>query len=460
MTSYKLKKVLSVFSLVMINIVAVDSIRTLPLAASYGTALIGLYLIGAIIFFIPTALVTAELATTWPKNGGMYIWVKEAFGAKTGLLVVYLQWIYNIVWYPTILTLVAGTIAYLVHPEWISNRIFISFTVLIIFWTCTLLNCFGMRLSSYLSALGAILGTLLPMFIMIALSLNCLIQGKSIAIDLNISGLLPAIDSLPELVFATAILYSLIGLEMSAVHASEVNNPSKDYPKALLISASIILVSLILSSLAIALVVPKNELDIVVGIMQAFEVFFRDLNQPQWIKWIGCSIVIGGMGGVATWIIGPTKGLQAAGADKLIPRQLQRVNRFGVPVPILMLQGAIGSLLSLSFIWMPTVNGAYWLLSAMATQLALIMYAVIFFAAIRLRYTRSNVPRVFKIPGGNAGMWLVAGTGGITCIGVIALGFIPPNAVNVGKTWIYEALLIGGMILILCPWCFAKASKV
>src|SRR3990167_7253158 len=100
------RRVLSVFSLVMINVIAVDSIRTLPMAASYGALLITLYLIAALAFFIPTALITAELATTWPEKGGIYTWVKLAFGPKWGLCVVYLQWIYNVVWYPTILTLI------------------------------------------------------------------------------------------------------------------------------------------------------------------------------------------------------------------------------------------------------------------------------------------------------------------------------------------------------------------
>ena len=460
MRDVQLKKVLSVFSLVMINIVAVDSIRTLPIAASYGTSLVSLYLLGAILFFIPTALITAELATTWPQNGGIYVWVREAFGAKTGLLVVYLQWIYNIVWYPTILTLVAGTIAYLCFPEWLDNRIFMSLSVLGIFWMCTLLNCFGMRLSSFVSTLGSLFGTLLPMFVIIGLGVLWFSNDKPLAITFEARSFVPSISSLPELVFATAILYSLIGLEMSSVHASEVKTPKRDYPKALLISASIIIVSLTLSSLAVALVVPQGELDIVVGIMQAFQRFFDGFNLPNASRWIGFSIIIGGIGGVATWIIGPTKGLLAAKEDKLIPKALEKTNRYGVPIPILILQAIIGSILTLSFLWMPSVKSAYWLLSAMATQLALLMYAVIFLAAIRLRYNRKTTPRAFKIPGGNVGMWLVAGIGCTTCLGVLFLGFIPPNAIDVGNLWVFETLLIGGIIAILTPWCFASATKV
>ena len=94
---------LSVFSLVMLNIVAIDSLRSLPFAAKYGFSGVFFYIIAALLFFIPSALVAAELATGWPKKGGVYIWVREAFGLQAGLVTIWLQWIYNIFWFPGIL---------------------------------------------------------------------------------------------------------------------------------------------------------------------------------------------------------------------------------------------------------------------------------------------------------------------------------------------------------------------
>src|SRR5262245_25822142 len=111
------KKILGVFSLVMINVIAVDSLRSLPFSATYGFSLIFYYLLAAICFFFPVALVAAELATGWPNKGGIYVWVREAFGERWGFLVIWLQWIYNVVWYPTILAFIAGTIAYLFDPK-------------------------------------------------------------------------------------------------------------------------------------------------------------------------------------------------------------------------------------------------------------------------------------------------------------------------------------------------------
>jgi len=80
----KPKRVLSVFSLVMINVIAVDSLRSLPISAAYGFSIVFYYLLAAILFFVPVALIAAELATAWPETGGLYVWVREAFGRRWG----------------------------------------------------------------------------------------------------------------------------------------------------------------------------------------------------------------------------------------------------------------------------------------------------------------------------------------------------------------------------------------
>ncbi len=221
-TTYSPPRVLSVFSLVMINVIAVDSIRTLPMAASFGFGLVTLYLIAAFLFFIPTALITAELATTWPVKGGIYSWVKIAFGPKWGLCVVYLQWIYNVVWYPTILTLIASTIAYLVDESLVQNASFMTTVVLITFWGCTALNFFGMRISSAVSTFGSILGTLGPMIMIILLAAMWLKRGNAPEISFSSTSLfpkLPHFSVIAEFVFFSQIVFSLLGLEMSSVHA-------------------------------------------------------------------------------------------------------------------------------------------------------------------------------------------------------------------------------------------------
>jgi len=124
MSSNNKTHALSIFGLTMLTVGSVDSIRNLPATALFGSQLIAFFILGAIFFLIPTALVSAELASAWPKQGGIYVWVKKAFGQRTGFLAIWLQWIENVIWYPTLLSFVAGTIGYLINPHLIDNKVF------------------------------------------------------------------------------------------------------------------------------------------------------------------------------------------------------------------------------------------------------------------------------------------------------------------------------------------------
>lgn len=454
-------RVLSVFSLVMINVIAVDSIRNLPFSAEYGFSILFYYVIAAITFFIPIALVAAELATGWPKNGGMYVWVREAFGKKWGFVAIWLQWIYNVVWYPSILAFLVSTATYLINPHLDENRFFMLTIVMLTFWGATLLNCFGMQLSSWISTIGAIIGTLLPMALMILLGAVWLWQGHPSQIQFNWHSALPNLGSINNLAFLIAVLFGLLGMEMSAAHAEEVKNPQHDYPRALRWSTLLILGSLMLSSLAIAVVIPRAQISLVSGVIDAFSLFFNVFHLHFMIPIIAICIIIGGMSGVSAWIIGPTKGLLEAARDDSLPAWMQKTNKHGAPVSILIFQGILFTILCSAFLLFPTINGSYWFFSALTAQLAMIVYLFMFAAAIRLRYTQPDKLRAYKIPFGNIGMWLTAGIGFLTCIGAIAIGFIPPTGIVLGNLTRYECLLSSGIFLsIITPLVLHRIYKV
>jgi len=152
------KHALSVFSLTMITVGSVDSIRNLPATALFGSQLITFFILGALFFLIPTALVSAELSSGWAKQGGVYIWVKEAFGKRLGFLAIWLQWIENVIWYPTILSFVAGTVGYLINPALADNSLFLALVICASFWGTTLINIQGMRSSALFSSICAVCG--------------------------------------------------------------------------------------------------------------------------------------------------------------------------------------------------------------------------------------------------------------------------------------------------------------
>ncbi|MCX6991370.1 MAG: amino acid permease [Chlamydiae bacterium] len=457
---FKSKKALGFFQLVMINVIAVDSIRTLPFSAAYGFSLVFFYILAALLFFIPTALVAAELGTGWPTTGGVYVWVREAFGKKWSLVVIWLNWIYNVVWYPTIIALIAGTAAYFFDPALSDNKLYMGGSVVVLFWLATWLNLYGMKISGIISAIGAIIGTILPMVLISALGFVWWKGGNPLAISVTADSFFPSMTNGNNLAFLTNVLFGLMGLEMAATHAADMKNPQRDYPKSLLVSVLIILATIVFASLAIALVVPANQLNLATGAMQAFSLFLHSLNMGWAIPLVAGFIILGGISGMGAWIIGPTKGLMVASQDGSLPKILQKKNKHGVPVNILLIQGVIVTLLSLAFIIFPTVNSSFWILSAVAAQLALLVYVFLFLAAIKLHHSRPEVKRSFKVPGKKWGMWICSGAGLLSSIGVIGLGFIPPSQIDLGNIFSYEMWLIGGMIL-LCsvPFFIFKWKK-
>lgn len=449
------KRVLSVFSLVMINVIAVDSLRTLPFSAKFGPTLIFYYVFITVLFFIPVAMVTAELATTWPKTGGIYVWVREAFGHSCGFLVIWLQWVYNLVWYPTILATIAIVGSYLIDPSAQTSPVATVVVVLAVFWLSTLANFFGMQVSSLISTICSIVGTIIPMIGIICLGAWWIIAGNGVPqIELSWNAVVPKIESISDLALVTTIIFGLMGLEMSAVHAQEVKNPKQGYPRAIKYSGIIIVTTLLLGSLVVALVVPKDDINIVTGVVQAFDYFCSELHIPWLLPGIAVAIVIGAVGAIAAWIIGPTKGLLVAAQEDNLPKIFSRTNAKGVPVTILLLQAIIVSLLSLLYVLLPTIETAYLILTQLTAILALLMYVLMFVAAITLRYRKPDIVRPYKIPGGNFGMWLVASIGGVSSFSAMCLGFIPPSQLLTGDPVVYMLLLICGVALFCLPAIF------
>ena len=454
-------KILSVFSLVMINVIAVDNLRSLTTGAVYGFSLLFFYVLAVLLFFIPSVLVTAELATGWPTTGGAYIWVREAFGPRWGFLAIWLQWVYNIVWYPTIFSFIAGIIAYLINPALVNNKLFVFLVTLSAFWGVTLLNFMGLKVSNFISLLGAIVGTIFPMILISGLGLAWLSMGKQSQIVFSVKSFFPNITDFNNLAFLTNILFGLMGMEMSAVHAGDVREPTRDYPRALIYSSFIILITLTLACLAIAIVVPVSQLNLVSGLIDAFGIFFTAYHMTWFIPVIALLIIIGSLSGATAWIIGPARGLLVAFDDNQLPDLFKRRNKNGMPVSILLIQGVIVSILCTLFLILPSVNSSYWILSNLTAQLALLFYILFFAAAICLHYQKSHVKRAFKIPGKKYGIWLICGTGILTCLIANILGFLPPSGIVKYHGGQYISLLLIGMIIFcLPPFIWKYLSKI
>jgi amino acid transporter len=285
------------------------------------------------------------------------------------------------------------------------------------------------------------------MVLISAFSFLWIYSGKPAQIHFSLKEFFPNLTSMENAAFLTNVLFGLMGMEMSAVHAGDVQDPRRNYPRALLYSAVIILTTLVFACLSIAIVIPASQLNLVSGVMDAFKIFFSGWHLEWLVPLIAILIIIGSLSGATAWILGPARGLLVATEDSRLPRYLAVRNKHDIPIGILLIQGIIVTLISIVFLVMPTVNSSYWVLSNLTAQLALLFYILLFAAAIRLRYRHPQVDRAYRVPGGNWGIWLVCGAGIVTCMGAIILGFVPPPRIITSGLMRYEVILIAGTVI-------------
>ena len=444
---------ISVLALVLLITGAIDSIRNLPATALFGSSLIFFFVFSAIVFLIPVALVSAELSSAWSEEeGGVYSWVRHAFGDNMAFFTIWLQWINTIVWYPSILLFIAGTLAYLINPELANNKFYLIGVILVVFWSLTLLGLSGLRASSAFASFCAIAGMIIPMGFIILLALIWLIKGNPIAINLNLKSLIPHWGDTQSWVSLTAIMTSFLGMELAAVHVRNVHNPQRNFPRAMLFSVILILSTMILGSLAIAFVLPQNKIGLVNGVPQAFANFLQAYHLTPLMPVIIILLLLGSLGGMVNWIISPAKGLLLAADNGFLPHWLYRLNRHGIASRILLLQAVLVTLLCGGFLLFPSVNAIYWLFTALSTELYIVMYVMMFIAAIRLKHKFKNISRPFAIPGGRYGYYFTCALGLVGCAITLLVGFFPPeNSMDVGGANHFRIIFGSGIILMMIP---------
>ena len=271
---------------------SIDSIRNLPATALFGTSLFFFLILASLIFLVPVALTSAQLGGYKTKEPGIYGWVKEAFGDKAGFLAVWLQWINTLVWFPTMLSFIAGTLAYLINPNLVQHKSYLVAVILVTFWLLTLANLRGIHFSTKLASVSAIVGLVIPIILVISLALLWVVQGRALQLHFTSGDMLPALGHSQNWVSLTAIMTAFLGIELASVHAKQVKNPQKAFPKALIVAVVFILITMLGGSLAIALVLPKTNINLVSGIMQVFQSFFAAYHL-SWLTPVLAVMIVG-----------------------------------------------------------------------------------------------------------------------------------------------------------------------
>lgn len=453
------KSYIGVFALAMISVAAVLSLRNYPTMAVYGWSSIAWYLIGTILFIVPLSLAAAELASGWPEDGGVYIWVKEAFGERWGFVAVWCAFSQNLIWYPTVLSYIAVSFASAIDPSLGSNKLYNFVVMLGIFWGTILINLRGTDMTSKLSSIGVIVGTLIPGAFIIILWLVWIGLDKGNAIPFSTAALVPDL-SIGNLPFVASMVLMFAGIEMCGYYAKDVKDPQKDFPKATFLAAIIIFVMSVVPTLALAWVVPSKEIDLNAGVIQALGVMFEGLHLNWMSPIMAFMLGIGGVALMTAWMVSPALGLGVVAKEGLLPPMWSHYNAKGIPVGVMILQGVLGSLFTIAYIMIPSVNSAYWIMSAMTTEVLVIMYLLIFGAVIKLRYNNPDKPRPYRIPGGMAGIWTIGGTGLAALLLAGYFGMLPPDGMDfVGPTAYISIMVLGTIALAFTPFLFLLFRK-
>lgn len=422
------------------------------------------------LFLIPAALVAAELGSAFAaEGGGVYTWVKEAFNKRMGFTAIFLQWIQNVVWYPTVLGFAAACIAYMVgKPELSQDGVYVGVFAIVMYWLATLLTFMGTSFISKITSQGFLIGTVLPGVIIIIVALVWVMGGNPVSFEhipdtvsqiVNVEAghahprFFPHMTGMSDIAFLAGILLLFAGVEVHAVHAQELKNPQRQFPAAMLLAALISFVLFTFGSLAVAIVAPYKTINLQSGVLETFHDVFAHYNVSWLTNVMGLLTAFGALAGVMSWISGPSRGLLWTAKEGLLPDFMKKTNNNGVQINILLLQGAIVTVLSSLYIVMKDVSVAFFLLTALTIGVYLVMYMMMYLAGIKLRYTQPDLPRGYKVPGGKAGMWIVAGVGFLAVFFSFIVTFFPPSQLPVGSPAFYTGLVtVGTAFFVIIPF--------
>lgn len=473
-------KFLTTAQIALMTAAAIVSLRGLPMLAAEELTMFFYIVYATVLFLIPAGLVAAELGSAFATvGGGIYTWVKEAFGAKSGFLAIFLQWIQNVVWYPVVLAFGAAAVAYLIgRPELANNNWYTGIFIIVFYWLATAIAFKGSNFLAKVTSRAFLLGTVLPGAVMVILAVMWLVNKQPIGFQ-NLSSAdtqiveattkatlhahprwFPSLSNLGNLSFLAAVLLLFAGVEVQAVHAMEMKKPQRQYPRAILLAAVISFVIFAVGSLAVAIILPYPRIQLESGLFDAFALAFKTFRVPWLTNVFAGLAAFGAIGGVLSWITGPSRGLLWTARDGQLPQSWTKVNKNNVQSTILVWQGIIVTILALVYFIFPNVNVAFFLLSALTAGLYIIMYLQMYAAAIKLRYSQPQLARPYTVPGGKMGMWLIAGLGFLAAAFSLVLSFVPPTQLVIGNKTTYVLLVaVGTIVFVVLPFIITALVK-
>ena len=436
--------------LVLFNIVAVLGLRHLATSSKFGPGALVVWLVATIFFFVPQGLAVMELSSRFPKEGGIYFWVKRALGERHGFLCGWCYWINNVLYYPNLLISTA-LIALFVFNRGDSplkdNWAYVLVTTLLALWLAVGLNIVGVGTGKWLQNAGGV-GTYIPGLIIIALGVYGALSVPA-AQPITTTTIVPNFSDFSSINLLATIAFAFAGLELASTMGDEVVNPRRNLPAAVFISAPLIALAYILGTASVLWLVPNSEINIVSGFLQAIVNGSNNLGPSFW--WLApmCAALftVGNIGGVGAWLTGPARVAFVIGLDRYFPKGFGRVHpRWHTPYVAILVQAILATVfLLLSVLGRgTTVEDVYLILLDTQILIYFIPYIYLFVVFMLHRFREVPAPDVILAPGGKAGA-LATGISGLA-VTLLAMGVatIPPR--DTADPLLFRLKVIGGAL--------------
>ncbi|XZI56195.1 glutamate:gamma-aminobutyrate antiporter [Clostridium perfringens] len=452
------KKSLTLFGFFAMTASMVMAVYEYPTFATSKLHLVFYLLLGGFLWFIPVALCAAEMATVdgWEK-GGVFTWTGKNLGKKYGFANLFFEFFEITVGFVTMIYFILGALSYVFDwPALNSNPMIKFIGVLVIFWILALSQFGGTKYTAKIAKIGFIVGILLPAAILIILALVYIIQGNPIYISSK-DTFVPDFTKVNTLVVFVSFILSYMGVEASATHANEMDNPKKEYPLAMLLLVIVAIVVSTLGGLSIAAVIPQDQINLSAGVVQTFAVLLGHFtaNNTILVKIIALLLAFGVIAEVSSWVVGPTRGMIIAAEEGAIPKSWAKTNEHDVPVYLVIAQGIIVS------IWDAVLTfgaGGSNLSFLAAMSLTVVIYLsgyILFFVGYIKAILGEGLNGAYQMPGGKPVKIIVAIIGLATSIFAFFISFVPPTSIAGNAVQSHEymwMLIISYVISLILPF--------
>jgi amino acid transporter len=436
------------WDVLLFNIATVLGPRWIAAAAHSGPSSISLWIIAAVFFFIPSALVINELSSRFPCEGGLYIWAKEAFGDFHGFVAGWTYWIYTVFYFPGLLLASAAMSAYIIGEGGSTlehNRQFLLLVSLGYLVVAVVLNIIGLNIGKWLQNAGGV-STYAPLLLLVALG-GFLWMRHGAVTHLTWANILP-VWNWDTVNFWSQIAFAFTGLELVSAMSQEVRDPQRTLPRAVFAAGALIAAMYIVGTMAVMALVPPADVSTTSGVFHAITVGSIALKIGVLGIIAALLVTVGNAGGVGSTVAGIARVPFVVGIDRYLPEAFGKIHpRWRTPYVSIIVQAVVsGLILLLSQINSPSVKAAYQFLIDAAIILYFIPFLYMFAAAIKLyaRSDRLENKNAVLIPGGKAVVWVVSILGFLTVLIGIIVSLVPPGD-SVDKVG-FELRLVAGTV--------------